>query len=76
MTMSRPQFTLRSLLVAMLVVGAFCGGIAFERERQRRRDGAKQTVPGFMELPDGTLWKEIALPPAIQGQLPTSQAPQ
>jgi hypothetical protein len=36
--MPRPQFTLRALLVAMLVVGAFFGGIWFERERQRRED--------------------------------------
>jgi hypothetical protein len=36
--MPRPQLTLRALLVAMLVVGAFFGGIRFERERQRRQD--------------------------------------
>lgn len=33
--MPRPQFTLRALLVAMLVVAAFFGGIRFERERRR-----------------------------------------
>jgi hypothetical protein len=36
--MQRPQFTLRALLVAMLVVAAFFGGIRFERKRQRRAD--------------------------------------
>ena len=36
--MPRPHFTLRALLVAMLVVAAFCGGISFERERQRRAE--------------------------------------
>jgi hypothetical protein len=39
--MPRPQFTLRALLVAMLVVAAFFAGIRFERERQRRREDAK-----------------------------------
>ncbi|HVX13511.1 MAG TPA: hypothetical protein VHC22_20165 [Pirellulales bacterium] len=34
--MPRPQFTLRALLVAMLAVGCFLGGIHFERERRRR----------------------------------------
>jgi hypothetical protein len=38
--MPRPQFTLRALLVAMLVVGAFFGGIRFERERRKREDEA------------------------------------
>ncbi len=38
--MPRPQFTLRALLVAMLAVGCFFGGIHFERERQRREDEA------------------------------------
>ncbi|HWB07691.1 MAG TPA: hypothetical protein VG826_00500 [Pirellulales bacterium] len=39
--MPRPQFTLRALLVAMLVVGAFLGGVELgakrgaEREQQR-----------------------------------------
>ncbi|HET6884125.1 MAG TPA: hypothetical protein VFI31_28480 [Pirellulales bacterium] len=36
--MRRPQFTLRAFLMAMLVVGAFFGGIRFERERRRRAD--------------------------------------
>jgi hypothetical protein len=34
----RFQFSLRALLVAMLVVAAFFGGIRFERERRRRED--------------------------------------
>lgn len=32
------QFSLRPLLVAILAVAAFFGGIRFERERQRRED--------------------------------------
>lgn len=36
--MPRPQFTLRALLVLMLSVGCFFGGIRFERERRRRAD--------------------------------------
>lgn len=41
MTMPPPQFTLRALLVAMLVVAAFFGGIRFERERRKRADKAE-----------------------------------
>jgi hypothetical protein len=36
----RFQFSLRTLLVAMLVVAAFLGGIRFEREWRRREDQA------------------------------------
>jgi hypothetical protein len=36
--MPRPQFTLRALLVLLLAVACFLGGIRFERERQRRED--------------------------------------
>ena len=45
--MTRPQFALRSLLLAMLVVAAFCGGIQFERERQRRKDEKLAIQPEF-----------------------------
>jgi len=38
--MSRPQFTLRSLLVLTLAVACCFGGIRFERERRRREDEA------------------------------------
>ncbi|HVX10889.1 MAG TPA: hypothetical protein VHC22_06895 [Pirellulales bacterium] len=39
--MPRPQFTLRALLVAVLVVGAFLGGIYFEHGRKiAKRDAA------------------------------------
>jgi hypothetical protein len=38
--MPRPQFTLRALLVLLLAVAWFFGGIRFERERQRRADVA------------------------------------
>ena len=45
--MPRPQFTIRMLLVLMLVVAAFFGGIRFERERQRRAEevGANDRCP-------------------------------
>jgi hypothetical protein len=35
--MPRPQFTLRALLVAMLVVGAFFGGMAVQRTLDQRK---------------------------------------
>lgn len=34
--MPRPQFSVRTLLWLTLVVAAFLGGIAFEKERARR----------------------------------------
>ena len=37
----RFQFSLKTLLVAMLVAAAFFGGIHFERERRRREDAAQ-----------------------------------
>jgi len=36
--MRRPQFTLRALLVLLLAVACFFGGIRFERERRKRED--------------------------------------
>jgi hypothetical protein len=36
----RFQFSLRTLLVLMLAVACFFGGIRFERERQRREEAA------------------------------------
>ncbi|HWB08782.1 MAG TPA: hypothetical protein VG826_30305 [Pirellulales bacterium] len=47
--MPRPQFTLRALLVAMLVVAAFFAGVHFERERQRRVDEAELTNDPFAD---------------------------
>ncbi|HET6880815.1 MAG TPA: hypothetical protein VFI31_11710 [Pirellulales bacterium] len=43
--MSRLQFTLRALLVALLVVGAFFAGIHIERERCRQEDDAQEILP-------------------------------
>jgi hypothetical protein len=49
--MPRPQFTFRALLVAMLVVACWFGGIWFERERRRRADeDALRQVPAFPPL--------------------------
>jgi hypothetical protein len=39
--MRRPQITLRALLVAMLIVGVFFGGMVVQRELTRR-DMARQ----------------------------------
>lgn len=35
--MPRPQFTLRALLVAMLIVAAFFGGMAVQRQREKSK---------------------------------------
>jgi hypothetical protein len=42
--MPRPQFTIRTLLWLTLVVGAFLGGIGFEKERRRREIAAWDAV--------------------------------
>jgi hypothetical protein len=56
--MSRPQFTLKTLLVAMLVVAAFFGGMAWQRELSRPVSRTYEDLPtGGMEtivLSDGT----------------------
>jgi hypothetical protein len=40
----RFQFSLRALLILMLAVACFFGGIRFERERRRREDAAADAV--------------------------------
>jgi hypothetical protein len=49
--MPRPQFTLRALLVAMLVVAAFFGGIRFERYLAERRADAVR-----LQITTGSDW--------------------
>jgi len=41
----RFQFSLRALLVLMLAVACFFGGIRFERERRRREDEKSAVLP-------------------------------
>jgi hypothetical protein len=44
--MRRPQFTLRALLILLLAVACFFGGIHFERERRRlEEEAARAAVP-------------------------------
>lgn len=64
--MPHPQFTLRALLVLMLAVACFFGGVRFERERRRKeaeaaakREHAVRVYPvvgraKLIDLPDGT----------------------
>ncbi len=62
--MPRPQFTLRALLVAMLVVGAFVGGAAWQRrtvgpawEHKSGDEGAGEYLRiDTLVLPNGTRW--------------------
>ena len=60
-SMPRPQFTLRALLVLMLAVACFFGGIRFEthwrrRERQREHEAWK-LVPVFKLSREAAAWK-------------------
>lgn len=57
--MRRPQFTIRALPVAMLVVAAFFAGIHFERETPRRQneadhnfDQVRRPFSGIIEIFD------------------------
>lgn len=43
----RFQFSLRTLLLLMLAVACFVGGIRFEQERQRRMKAKIPTAPEF-----------------------------
>ena len=62
--MPSPQFTLRALLVAVLVVGAFFGGMALQRQLDAPVTGTKPIIGRnglthihtFLELPDGSRW--------------------
>lgn len=61
--MSRPQFTLRALLVAMLVVAAFFGGMVLQKRidapvpaRIFYLDGPPWITEETMTTPDGKLW--------------------
>jgi hypothetical protein len=57
----RPQFTLRALLVAILVVGAFLGGIRFERARRAANAKlARKEYSTFTEADDGS-WVRYTL---------------
>ena len=62
--MPRLQFTLRALLVAMLVVGAFLGGMALQRQLDKpvKRykagivDDSGERYIEVLVLQDGTRW--------------------
>ena len=62
--MRRPQFTLRALLVAMLVVAAFFGGMAVQRQLDKpvsrvmlgAGSSRHMTWGETMVLRDGTVW--------------------
>jgi membrane protein DedA with SNARE-associated domain len=53
--MSRPQFTVRTLLTLMLAVACFFGGIQFEREWQRRKDEAAALAAKLLAPPTGVI---------------------
>jgi hypothetical protein len=55
--MPRPQFTLRTLLVAMLVVGAFLGGMAL----QSRLDAPVMTTGQIIDPSERTQIQSIQL---------------
>ena len=64
MPMPRPQFNLKMLLVAMLVVAAFFGGMSVQRRLDEPVMGTMPMIGGnglththtFLELPDGSRW--------------------
>ena len=64
--MPRPQFTLRSLLVAMLVVWAFFAGAAWQRETPPKilsgvmcGSGSSYSGVDTLIMPDGTKWFRV-----------------
>lgn len=67
--MCRRRFTLRALLIVMLVAAAFLGGSRFERERQRREDEAKERLA--LEAERASLIRETM---ALQARLSQSGA--
>lgn len=63
--MRRPQFTLRALLTAMLVMAAFFGGMAVQRQLDKPTPirvlgfdkGGRLHVTETMTTGDGTKWE-------------------
>lgn len=55
--MRRPQFTIRALLVTMLVVAAFFGGMAVQRQLDERK--RSPLIGDF----DGDGWIDVQLSP-------------
>ncbi|HVX12413.1 MAG TPA: hypothetical protein VHC22_14620 [Pirellulales bacterium] len=66
--MQRPQFTIRTLLVGMLVVAVFFGGMAVQRMLARPVGRHHQSLGGgngrieieWTEMRDGTKWYKMA----------------
>ena len=64
--MPRPQFTLRALLVAMLVVAAFFGGMAAQSRLTEpttllsiEADGRGESFIDVIRLRDGSVWERL-----------------
>jgi hypothetical protein len=52
--MRRPQFSLKTMLWLMVVAGAFCAGVAWERRSEEaRRDAIRATI-----VTDSDFWSE------------------
>lgn len=81
--MPRSQFTLRSLLVAILVVAAFFAGMQLERERRRRADLAEvQAVRSTVEyqlmphpVQPGAPYQKWSSPSPIERLFPAVRSP-
>jgi hypothetical protein len=56
--MRRPQFTIRALLVLLLAVACFFGGIRYEKDRRRREEEAAKraaAMPAQVRLKRGKI---------------------
>lgn len=60
--MRRPQFTLRALLILMLVVAAFFAGVRYDRELLRREDAAIAEQRAEMERTTITVHPPLPTP--------------
>jgi hypothetical protein len=69
----RFQFSLRALLMVMLVVAAFFGGIRFERERRRRAD-EKEAATMMDNLQGGTFRQQTIYINAPDYRSPSTEA--
>ena len=75
--MPRPQFTLRALLVLLMAVACFFGGIRFEQERRRRAEeaaalAAKAAQPDSPRIPNPAVQLSAIGQPS---DVPTDGAP-
>ena len=67
---ARPQFSLKTMLVLLLAVACFFGGIHFERERRRREDAKTVGDDWGCLVPSGGNSEDSSVEEVVSGDQP------